>query len=486
MEKRKSLILFLVSFVFVTLFSRSTSFLYAFEGFDAAIFKQMGLAVLKGKTLYIDYFDNKGCFLYFIQALGLLLGGNFCILLFQVLSLMITLVIWDRIIMFYHQGRLRYFCLGISLLLLLCFYEGGDLSEEWCLPFASYPIYLYFRYLKTNKTIRKIEMFVVGLCLGIIAFIRMNNASVFLGYFLVWYFTLLQRKEYKRFFTDILLLFSGVMLVISLCVLYFYLKAGLYGVEEMVYGTFLSYFEYFGYTPNRRFYVLNVVFYILFLGICVTFLSINSTHQKTVLISTLISYTFFILSSGTRCFTHYLMATMPLFVVCLATMNVEKYRKANLGLAFALMLPIAFYLVRPIGFFVNDLVLNKEPFRTSYANFHHCIEEIPESERDSIYNYNLSGIGAGMMQHEGMLQCNRVLYSPLAFHLPRLHNEETSKPFTKPKWILISGDKTIDENDILFIQDNYELINYFDHNAQYNKGLDIGELVTVCFYRRKN
>ena len=137
---------------------------------------------------------------------------------------MITLVIWDKIIMFYHQGRLRYFCLGISLLLLLCFYEGGDLSEEWCLPFASYPIYLYFRYLKTNKTIRKIEMFVVGLCFGIIAFIRMNNASVFLGYFLVWYFTLLQRKEYKRFFTDILLLFSGVMLVISLCVLYFYLK----------------------------------------------------------------------------------------------------------------------------------------------------------------------------------------------------------------------------------------------------------------------
>ena len=70
--------------------------------------------------------------------------------------------------------------------------------------------------------------------------------------------------------------------------------------------------------------------------------------------------------------------------------------------------------------------------------------------------------------------------------MPRLHNEETSKPFTKPKWILISGDKTIDENDILFIQDNYELINYFDHTAQYNKGLDIGELVTVCFYRRKN
>ena len=87
------LLLFFVSFVFVVLFSRSTSFLYVYEGFDAAIFKQMGLAVLKGKTLYIDYFDNKGCILYFINALGLGLGGNFALLLLQTLSLTITLVI---------------------------------------------------------------------------------------------------------------------------------------------------------------------------------------------------------------------------------------------------------------------------------------------------------------------------------------------------------------------------------------------------------
>ena len=65
------LFFFLVSFVFVTLFSRSTSFLYLYEGGDPSIFKQMGLAILRGKTMYIDYFDNKGCLLYFIQALGL-------------------------------------------------------------------------------------------------------------------------------------------------------------------------------------------------------------------------------------------------------------------------------------------------------------------------------------------------------------------------------------------------------------------------------
>ena len=99
------LLLFLVSFVFVTLFSRSTSFLYYYEGFDAAIFKQMGLAFLRGKTLYVDYFDNKGCILYFIQALGLFLGGNFAILLMQALSLTVTLSLWDKIIAFYREVR---------------------------------------------------------------------------------------------------------------------------------------------------------------------------------------------------------------------------------------------------------------------------------------------------------------------------------------------------------------------------------------------
>ena len=142
-----TVLLFLVSFVFVTLFSRATSFLYVFEGADPAIFKQMGLALLKGKTLYVDYFDNKGCILYFIQALGLWLGGDFFILLLQALSLTVTLVIWDKMFILYQEnGKKRIVYLGLTLVLLLGFYDGGDMTEEWCLPFASYPLFVYFRY----------------------------------------------------------------------------------------------------------------------------------------------------------------------------------------------------------------------------------------------------------------------------------------------------------------------------------------------------
>ena len=261
----------------------------------------MGLAVLHGKTLYVDYFDNKGCILYFIQALGLFLGGNFALLLMQAIALTITLVLWDRIIAFYQNGRRRYFCLGTALFLLLCFYEGGNLSEEWCLPLASYPVYLYFRQLKTGEIIRKLEMFAVGLCFGIIAFIRINNASVFVGFFLYLFFIFLQKKEYKRFFTNALLFLLGSLLIAVVCISYFYLKAGRFGVEEMVYGSFLSYFEYFGFQIKKTVY--SYVFYILFLVVCIALSCINTRNQKDILIPILVSYFCFIISSYWSCST---------------------------------------------------------------------------------------------------------------------------------------------------------------------------------------
>ena len=164
-SKSYPLLLCLVSFLFVVLFSRATSVLYLFEGADPSIFKQMGRAVLKGKILYIDYFDNKGCLLYFIHALGLWLGGDFAIMLMQVASLTVTLLIWDKMLALYHTEKERVICLCIALVLLLCFYGAGDQTQEWCLPFISYPLLVYSRAYKTQSEIRPLQMLFIGLCL---------------------------------------------------------------------------------------------------------------------------------------------------------------------------------------------------------------------------------------------------------------------------------------------------------------------------------
>ena len=207
------LLLFFVSFVFVMLFSRATSFLYVFEGSDPSVFKQMGRAILKGKMMYIDYFDNKGCLLYFIHTLGLWLGGNTAILLMQVVSLTVTLSIWDRILALFHTEKGRVVGLCIALVLLLCFYGAGDQTQEWCLPFISYPLLVFMRAYKSKREIQHGQMFVIGICFGIITFIQINNACAFLGFIAWLWIQLLAKKDFKKLLQSIGCFLAGWVVI---------------------------------------------------------------------------------------------------------------------------------------------------------------------------------------------------------------------------------------------------------------------------------
>lgn len=478
------LLLFFVSFVFVTLFSRSTSFLYVFEGGDPSIFKQMGLALLKGKTLYVDYFDNKGCILYFIQALGIWLGGDFFILLMQTVSLTVTLVIWDKLLALYRNQKQRMISLGVALLLLLCFYQDGDLTEEWCLPFASYPIWVYFRSLKSGKEIRFWEMFAIGVCFGIITFIRVNNATPFLGFIAYVWILLLVKKDFGKFFKSAACFFAGLVIIAGACVLYFYLKAGWHGVYEMVYATFLSNFEYMKIDIGQK--VVVTIVYFLFIALCITQQIVNSFKDKDVLVPVLVSYGLFLISSGVRCFSHYLMTLLPLIIVLLMTLPTKLRSKQNLALLILLCESACIYLPVPLALTFNDLVLRNDKYSVIYDSFHKCVELIPENERDSIYNYNLLGNGTGMMHHEGLLQCNRVFFSNFAFEMPTLHEEEMAKPLVLPKWLMVAWEYYYTDDDAFFILDHYDEMCSFEHDRIYWKKPMIGNYIIVYFYRRKD
>jgi len=482
-SKYYPLLLFVVSFVFVVLFSRSTSFLYVFEGGDPAIFKQMGLALLRGKTLYVDYFDNKGCILYFIQALGLWLGGDFFILLMQTLSLTITLLIWDKMLALYRDEKSRLICLGIALVLLLCFYQDGDLTEEWCLPFASYPLWVYFRNLKSGKEIRFVEMFIIGFCFGIITFIRVNNAAPLLGFIAYVWVLMLIKKDFGNFFKSLSCFLVSFVIIVGACVLYFYLKAGWHGVDEMVYATFLSNFEYMAIKVEQ--FVMLYVAYFLFLALCIIQQIINSAKNKEVLIPTLLSYGIFFLSSGTRCFTHYLMAVLPLVVVLLMTMPTRLCSKQNLAIGILLLESVCFYLPIPLALTVNDLFLKNDKYSVIYDSFHKCIEIIPENERDSICNYNLMGNGYGMLYHESLIQCNRVCISYLTVSIENLWkaSKEQVKP---PKWIMVAWENYYSDDDAYFILDHYDEMCSFEHDRVYFEKPMIGNRLIVYIYRRKD
>lgn len=478
------LLLFLVSFVFVMLFSRATSFLYVFEGSDPSVFKQMGRAILKGKMMYIDYFDNKGCLLYFIHALGLWLGGDTAILLMQVVSLTVTLFIWDKILALYRTEKGRVIGLCIALLLLLCFYGAGDQTQEWCLPFISYPLLVFMRAYKSKTEIGPRQMFFIGICFGIITFIQINNACAFLGFVAWLWVQWLAKKDFKNLFQSIGCFIAGWIIIALPCLLYFYVKAGWHSVYEMAYASFWSNFEYIDADFSRR--AFFVIPYALFL-LAFTALMVVSCHKnKDMLIPLSISIILFVVTFGKLCNMYYLMAFLPLCIVAMATFDFQKQRKTQYGLCGVLALCVAYYACNPVLHFVEDLVLQNEKEVTIYHDFHHCISVIPENERDSIYNYNLHSPATSMMEHEGLLQCNRVLFTSLAFSLPTLWKEETSKPFIPPKWILLSFDKKYEKEDVYYILEAYDMACSFHYDKLYFHTPHVGDEFDVYLYRRKD
>lgn len=478
------LLLFFVSFVFVTLFSRSTSFLYVYEGGDAAVFKQMGLALLRGKTLYVDYFDNKGCLLYFIHALGLWLGGNTALLIMQAISLTITLTIWDRMLALYRSPRQRWIGLIMALFLLICFYGAGGQTQEWSLPFISYPLLVFLRAYHSKTEIRPTQMLAIGVCSGVITFIQINNACAFLGFVAYLWFQCLAKKDFRRLFQSVGIFMAGWLTIAVPCVLYFYVKAGWPGVYEMVYASFLSNFEYLGsrIPPNPYFPYLYASFLTLFTVLFV----INVRHKKDILIPTLVSIVLFVVTFGKLCAIYYLMAFVPLCVVLLTVADFSRHRKAKVGLCVALALCLSVCSANLLFHLANDIVLRKEREVKIYADFHDCLENVPEAERDSIYNYNLHATGAAMLFHEGLMPCNRVLFTSLVFVLPSLHKEETSKPFEAPKWIMVSFDKYFLSDDARFIAARYEWVCSFQHDKLYWDKPRLGENIEIRLYRRKD
>ena len=145
-----------------------------------------------------------------------------------------------------------------------------------------------------------------------------------------------------------------------------------------------------------------------------------------------------------------------------------------------------FYLPIPLALTINDLILKNDKYSVIYDSFHQCLENIPENERDSIYNYNLLGNGAGMMQHEGLLQCNRVFFSRFAFEMPTLHEEEIAKPLVPSKWLMVAWEYYYTNADANFILDHYDEICSFKHDRVYCKKPLIGNQIIVYIYRRKD
>lgn len=458
-------ILLLAAFLFVFLFSCTTSPLYEHYPFwfhgDSGIFQEMGVCLAQGGTPYVDLFDHKGPMLWFVQALGIWCSPRWGIMALQSLSLFLTLILW------YKTARLILEKQGVSivvamsgLLFLMAFYQRGNLCEEWCLPFISLPIYLYFLRWKNapkNQSLyTSLDSFIIGLCVGDIAMIRLNNTAPIIGFVLWDFIACIKHKEYKRLWTDIAAICGGMLIVFAGCALFYLIKAGWNGVYEMIYGTFIFNFLYFEEKSSLPFlstiqhYILPVVFVLTLI-----ILSFKNKKNNTVNLPCLISFIASILAIGSFEFWHYTMIFIPLFVLAFGLTMQGKNIIGLIILGFALLYSCF------IGYDAADLLLFRLRGKTANTEindgFHRVVSELPANERKSIYNNGLNQMGAGLFADENTYQCNRIIYGGHVKISPRLQEYQKTHGIEhlQPIWVLTQGPKPVAQDK--YMQAHYTL-----------------------------
>lgn len=465
------LIIITIFLIGMFLLSNYTSPLYVYDyGYDSAIFSLIGKGIVNGKIVYKDLFDHKGPLLFFIEALGYYLGGHTGILLIQCLFGLVNLIfiyaIWKKI----RTEQKNLLVVDLVFILIAVFstffytFEGGNLSEEYSLPFISGCLYLFTRYAINTKNEVKhpyIYSFIYGASLMSLALIRINNAiTIFAGILSIMIY-LIYKKEYKNLFLNLLFGLLGCITVSLPFIIYFGMHKALY---DMIYATFIYNFEYaesIGHSlilSNLKKYLLLYMPMILSIILILTKNINNKKYSKSSFFDFMLMI---IVLCNTICliiansYPHYFTVYMPVFMIILTkywTFNLKSLKTIMITLCIFLYLYNIAYIFKTTVYsnYINDSTLEK------HTTIKNDLELIPVAERNSVIGY---GIPAAYYLHGDIIPCYKYYTHQEWWSIsnPSIQTEFIKwLQDEKPLWLLTVPDE--DNQELCnIILNNYEL-----------------------------
>lgn len=236
-------IIMLLSAGFVYYFSGTTSpVIPDYYGDDSAVFQVVGKAWTNGKIPYIQAFDHKGPFIFFVEALGYLIG-NYGVLLMQWLFMSANFFGIFKIARLFLRYSSAMLATIASFLILIPSYSFGNYTEEYSLVFITFSIYLGVKYLlqvnwKKKETLLHPWKYAVwyGIAFTAILFMRVTSAIAIVCLVFVILCILLRFGIWKNLLENMGGFLFGVAIVFVPFSLYFLIKGAWY---DMMYGTII-------------------------------------------------------------------------------------------------------------------------------------------------------------------------------------------------------------------------------------------------------
>lgn len=392
MKKKEQGILWAVGFGFLLLFSYMTSPLFPYaHGWDSAFFQLVGAGMTKGYLPYRDFFDMKGPWLFFFEYFGeLLCYGKGGIFLVQCLSMGVTLFFCRKIYTRYFGGK----GIGKNLLVLVPMFvimattmEGGNLTEEWSLPFLFGSLYLALEFILGEEQEHKCgHAFVYGICFGILAMIRITNAVLICAIVFTIIVHLIIGRRWKNLIWNAAAFLGGTAAALIPPLLYYgyfgevknmlyctFVFGFIYGTEGFAFGTGMLFFITLFFTgivlgitgeKNQRLWMLVMIYTA---GMCITLGMGSSTLHDYMLIIPGVMLGIWLLDYGRR--------------------KKKLQRQKKILVVAAVIICFAYPLYKLPGTTVTAIRQFSE--RTVWEHVMETAECIPAEDRESVWGYEV-------------------------------------------------------------------------------------------------
>lgn len=374
----------LFSIVFATVLSSSSFLFDYYYPIDGTIFQIIGKGWSEGKLPYVDLWDQKGPYIYFVNAVGYWLTGNkyglFIVqIVFLCASFTLLLHFWGKV----FTKRVSFLLIIVLACHLAQLAPGLNVIELYELPFHILSFYLLWDWASKAKNQCQSHpaenALLYGVLLGICFLNRLTDAiGVCIGSFCVFIY-LVNKKLWRNMWYNIGTFFVGFIAIVLPVFFYFYMNEAL---EEMLFASILFNFEYVNNTfrepPTIYAIISTCLAYISSLGLFTISLILVFVDKKNVsfhLMWAFIAFVTFFYFINTFMYEHYAIIAIPYFV--LMTFEFESLVK---------LLPkrsVAFYFAKVGGFSVAGILLLNGIYQ-SYQSLKYC--EKDETEVTQYYD----------------------------------------------------------------------------------------------------
>ena len=143
-------------------------------GYQAGIASFIGWRISQGDVLYVDVWENKGPLHYLINALAVSLNYRYGVYCFELLCLVLTAILMYRIARLFTGLLFSALASSLALGLLTRTLVGGNLVEEWSMPFQAGAILAAFALILKPQAPFRGRSFGLGLSLMAVLLMRPN------------------------------------------------------------------------------------------------------------------------------------------------------------------------------------------------------------------------------------------------------------------------------------------------------------------------